>query len=46
MIRLNRIMELTGGAADTAGDRDLAASGRQVSPKELLATGRADSPAE
>jgi predicted DNA-binding transcriptional regulator AlpA len=46
LIRLNRIMELTGGAADTQGDRDLVASGRPVSPKDLLATGRAEPPTE
>jgi hypothetical protein len=39
-------MELTGGTADTTGDRDLAASGRQDSAKELLATGQAPPPAQ
>jgi hypothetical protein len=42
--RLNRIMDLTGGADETAGDRDLRASGRAVSAKELLATGRPGEP--
>ncbi len=41
LTRLTRIMELTGGLDDTQGDRDLSASGRQVSPKELLSTGPA-----
>jgi pyruvate/2-oxoglutarate dehydrogenase complex dihydrolipoamide acyltransferase (E2) component len=46
LIRLNRIMELTGGAGDTAGDRDLAASGRQISAKELIATSQPQPPAQ
>jgi|GEM_PF-1463491 len=44
LLRLNRIMELTGGAIETQGDRDLVTSGRPVTPKELLATGPSAEP--
>lgn len=37
LTRLTRILELTGGPGETPGDRALTASGRPVSPKELLA---------
>ncbi len=34
--RLTRVLELTGGADETQSDRDLTASGRVVSAKEIL----------
>ena len=40
--RLTRVLELTGGVGETAGDRDRAASGRPVTAKEILATGQAE----
>jgi hypothetical protein len=45
LARHTRVLELTGGAGETAGDRDLVASGRTVSPKELLSGGAAEDPA-
>ena len=36
LLRLTRILELTGGAGETQGDRDLTDSGRVVSAKEIL----------
>jgi len=36
LLRLTRVLELTGGAGETQDDRDLTASGRVVSAKEIL----------
>ncbi|HUS13702.1 MAG TPA: hypothetical protein VM536_01675 [Chloroflexia bacterium] len=41
MSRLNRVLQLTGGLHENAEDRDLVASGRTVTAKELLASGQA-----
>ncbi|MGI8589059.1 MAG: hypothetical protein ACR2M0_15445 [Chloroflexia bacterium] len=36
LLRLNKIMELTGGQGETTGDRELIAENRTVTAKELL----------
>jgi hypothetical protein len=38
LARLTRILELTGGVNETPADRALTASGRQIGPRDLLAT--------
>lgn len=43
LARLNDILALTGGAGETAADRDLAASGRAVTAQDLRAPSRAES---